>query len=271
MTNDRSREVIVYGALGLVVGIAIFQGLTIGRLMQQNVALRTDDRFARPLTLLRSPSTEQTSATLPEPREERPEEPAEVKSTEIEERLLATEDALATLSRPLYANVLSSTINAAVAHGETLVTGGYLAQDGHYHFTFITPESVALDDGRSAVTLNTRVMALSEAGVTVTGMETLATQVRNTLQHGEAWSAEEVTAAINVLAGTAEQSLLAMPSVVTLPGHEARIQIDGSGFELNARPDLLDDGSGYLLQVRLEQPNEPVPDVLPVDDGTWVE
>lgn len=270
MIKNRSREVLAYGALGFVVGVGIFQGLTIGRLMKENAALRSAGDFGLPLNLMRGPVEAGPTESSWESREVPADDQADEVAAELEEHLLATEEALVTLSRPLYANVLSSTINAAVGHGETLVTGGYLAPDGHYHFTFITPEPVALDDGRSAVALNTRLIALNEAGVTATGMETLATQVRNTLQHGEAWSGEEVTSAMQIFDATPNQALIAMPSVVTLPGHEARIQLDGTGYELTARPEMLDDGSGYLLQVRLEQPNEMDPNLLPAGDG-WAE
>lgn len=92
-------------------------------------------------------------------------------------------DRLQVLSRPLTGNFSSSAIQAVLAQGEGVVTGGYRLPDGRRLFAFVQPEL----DGGGNIDALAQVVALSDATAQALGLDTLSTNADNTLQHGEIW------------------------------------------------------------------------------------
>ena len=99
------------------------------------------------------------------------------------------------ITRPFGQNVLSSTVNAEITPSETLVTGGYRTADGNYELTLITPRSVTLEDGSEGIEVGCKILSVGSEFVEAQGLETLATNAKNTLQHAEAWTQDDVASA----------------------------------------------------------------------------
>ena len=160
----------------------------------------------------------------------------------LRERVRVLESQLAELSQPLNEETRSATVETRVGPEETLVTGGYRTPDGDTHFLFLRPTPEVLPDGRIAVKLAGNEIALTPEQLKGSDLESLATNASNTLQHGEAWQNDETD---RVLGSLRETGVVSMPSVITMPGHEAEIQVE-NGVRFRATPDLLDDGSFHL-------------------------
>jgi hypothetical protein len=93
-------------------------------------------------------------------------------------------------------------IAEVVGEGETMISKGWEGPDGRIHFTFVTPTPHQLDDGRSAIMLTTQEVAIDLSG---------------------------------------QQDQISAPSLLTLPGQPATIEISGAdGFSyrltMNAKP-----------------------------------
>ncbi len=85
------------------------------------------------------------------------------------------------------------------------MTGGYKKADGSYELTFLTPSS-ALDDFPETVDIFIRVLAVKPESVEALGLEALATNARNTLQHGEVWTEKDIIKAFSSGGASQKQS-----------------------------------------------------------------
>jgi len=186
----------------------------------------------------------------------------EALTTELEKtrkKLKALEAELADITRPMRKNVSSSTVSATLNYGETLVTGGFQESDGSYSFTFLTAEPVELADGQQTNRFMYKRLSLSKESMEQVGLDTLATNARNTLQHAEIWSASDVEKTLTEFASNSETSMNSvinqMPSVIIDAQSKATIQV-GSYFMSIMLEDLLADGSGYSIRTRIEEPGE---------------
>jgi hypothetical protein len=133
----------------------------------------------------------------------------------LKSELKAAKAELEMLSRPLTENMLSSTVNAEISPGDTLVTGGYKTADGNYEMTFITPRSVTLSDGSEGIEIRSQVLSVGPEFVEKNGMETLATNAGNTLQHGESWKQDDVRATFTSAGQNSVANMMTTPGIIT--------------------------------------------------------
>lgn len=162
---------------------------------------------------------------------------------------------LETITRPLGQDVLSSTVNAEINPGETLVTGGYKTANGNYELTLLTPRRVTLEDGREAIEMDSKVLSIGSDFVRSHGLETLATNARNTLQHAEAWMQDDVSRTLAAARDAKGVGILSAPKVVTLPSESFAVSIgetDGAQFSLEATVARSSNGS-FAIQSRVER------------------
>jgi hypothetical protein len=167
------------------------------------------------------------------------------------------------ISRPLGQDVLSSTVNCEIKPGETLLTGGYMTADGNYEMTLMTPSSVTLDDGTEGIKVSARVLSVGSDFVSANGLETLATNARNTLQHGEAWKQDDVAKTLQAASKTGGADMCSMPSVIARPSQPFTLSVGEAG-----RDQITIDGTvtrspngSYAIQSRVER-------TLKVEDAT---
>lgn len=139
--------------------------------------------------------------------------------------LEAAKSELEIINRPLTKDMLSSTVRAELSPDETLVTGGYKRPDGNYEFAFLTPSSVTLSDGSQAVRVQSSILIAGPQVVKENGLDSLATNARNTLQHAEAWEQEYTEATLRSLAKAEGTGVMTAPSVIVS---------DSKPFELEA-------------------------------------
>ena len=159
------------------------------------------------------------------------------------------------ITRPLEQDVLSSTVNAEINPGETLVTGGYRTADGNYELTLLTPRSVTLEDGREAIEVDGKVLSVGSDFVGAHGLETLATNARNTLQHAEAWMQDDVASTLAAARDAEGAGVLSSPKVITLPSTSFTVSIgeaDGAQFSFEGTVARSPSGS-FAIQSRVER------------------
>jgi hypothetical protein len=176
------------------------------------------------------------------------EERAQREKTNI--TLTKARDDLDELRRPMTADVLSSALRADLRSGEVVVTGGYKLPDGTRLYAFVQP-TVERVDGADVVNIaSTFRMVSDETGKTV-GLENLATNAANTLQHGEVWAAEEQSAVLGALETAQGMRGLSYPPVKVPTGVSS--VIEAGVLRLKVTPTLAPDRERMDFEVRLEQ------------------
>ncbi|MFC7336579.1 hypothetical protein ACFQY0_05265 [Haloferula chungangensis] len=177
----------------------------------------------------------------------------------LQNELERTKNELDVLSRPLNENdVLSAAVNAVVAQGESLVTGGYKLADGRYELTFITPKGVdrsGQSPGTDQIVIEARSMVVDDAFVELSGLETMATNARNTLQHAEAWSGDDVFQTFKSASESEGVDMSSTPTVVSRPNEPFKVEVmdaEGKGYLLTGEADFLPDGS-FAVKARAER------------------
>ncbi|MBC8039956.1 MAG: hypothetical protein H7Y06_05385 [Opitutaceae bacterium] len=180
--------------------------------------------------------------------------------TQLAERevaLVKTKEALEELRRPMTEDILSSSLRAEMKSGEAIVTGGYRLPDGKRLYAFATPV-LDVAGGTDAVLIESRYLAVTDAAGATVGLDSLATNADNTLQHGEVWLAEEQREVMGKLVGSEGVDLVVYPSVRVQPGGSALVEV--GGITLKVTPELAKGGDGLNVELRLEQPSvKPVP------------
>ncbi|MEO0794245.1 MAG: hypothetical protein AAFX93_03730 [Verrucomicrobiota bacterium] len=172
----------------------------------------------------------------------------------LKEQLAEARREIEALAAPLNQDMLSSTVHAEISENEVLVTGGYPIGDDAYEFTFISPRKVTLPDGQEAIAMDAHVLVLNQDFIEENNMRSIATNARNTLQHAEAWTIDEATAAWSAAEGHDGANLLSAPSILSLPGSDASVSIaQGDGgpsytLDINATPTL---EGGFALRSRI--------------------
>lgn len=156
--------------------------------------------------------------------------------SKLRRELASTKGELEKLSRPLRVDMASATVSATLKNGESLVTGGYQTRDGNYELTFLTPNSIRMADGREAIEIRGQILSLSPEAIASSGLETMATNARNTIQHAEAWGQDEMEGTLAAIREKTGQQLLSSPKVTALPGEQVSITIGG------------DNGTAYALE-----------------------
>lgn len=175
---------------------------------------------------------------------------------ETSDSLDATRTQLDRLRRPLELDISSTTLRANLTAGEGVVTGGHRLPDGRRLFALVATDARA--DG--AVDVAGRFFAVPEELVPALGLQTLATEAANTLQHGEVWVRDELESVATRLEQTPSASLLAKgatalragePTEVSLPAEAGGPPLTfGVNFDYDARRNL-------DLELRVESPAPP--------------
>jgi hypothetical protein len=187
---------------------------------------------------------------------------AEVRS-QLAERdavLTQTKASLEELRRPMTADIMSSSLRAELKSGEVVVTGGYKLTNGKRLYALAQPV-IEQVDGQTVVKIVSRFLSLTdEAGLAV-GMDSIATDAANTLQHGEVWVADEQTAVLAKLNASPDVDLLTYPSITMRPGGSGMIEL--GDLKLKVTPVISEDGKKMDVEVRLEQPQVPLAEETP--------
>lgn len=175
------------------------------------------------------------------------------------------------------AEPMTARLNANLAHGQSLVTGGWSVGDGRRRLAFISPAAVNAAEGPASVHLTGTFMDASEAVIAKAGLNQLLTDNKDTSQH-QVLSAEQMSVLIKYLMDTAEADILSAPRVQTADGREASIYVgpgqpnanQDNGIYLNVTPQIAADGSGLNLSLSMKvnaspapKPDSPAPVQLP--------
>jgi hypothetical protein len=135
--------------------------------------------------------------------------------------------------------------------GEAIVTGGYRVAGGKRLYAFATPV-VEQVDGKPVVRIESRYVAVTdEVGASV-GLDALATNAANTLQHGEVWIADEQRDVLAKLTGAEGAEVVQMTDLSVEAGLSGTISV--GGIQLKVTPELAESGDGLNVELRLEQP-----------------
>jgi hypothetical protein len=159
-----------------------------------------------------------------------------------------TDAKLATLRRPLDADLVSSTLRASVRPGEVVVTGGQRAADGRRVFAFVEPVRDPSTSG-GALRYRSQVAYLSDAAAAAVGLSELSSNAANTLQHGEVWLADERRAVLERLATLPDTEIVPLQDSPGALGQASRLQTGpyALSFETGAG-----EGADLDLELRLE-------------------
>lgn len=179
---------------------------------------------------------------------------------ESDTELARTRENLEELRRPLAHDTLSSTVSARLRSGEAVVTGGYQLPDGTRLYAFVQPELIDVD-GVSQVRLQGRFNLLDDETGANVGLDSIATNAANTLQHGEVWIRDEVDTVLADLARRPGALSITLPEITVRPGGTATLQLEDPPLTLKVTPSPTGTGDDMDLEVRLEQtpPESPPP------------
>jgi hypothetical protein len=167
--------------------------------------------------------------------------------------LKETQGELEELRRPMNADTLSSTLRAELKSGEVVVTGGYKLPDGRRLYAFAKP-NVEQIDGTNVVMIEGRYLTVSDEAGKAVGLDSLATNAANTLQHGEVWVPEEEATVLGRLANAPGTQIVQYPGLSVRPGRSGTISV--GDIQLKVTPTLAEDGDGVGMELRLEQPQQ---------------
>ena len=164
---------------------------------------------------------------------------------------------LAEVTLPMREDVSSSLVETDLQEGETLVAGGYKTANGRHLFTFLSPKQ--LPDG--SVKISSQVIEMSPDAAAQRGLDSLATNARNTLQHAETWDDAEVEKTLSQENADAPIDRVSMPTVIVRPdGTEFSVMIgqtaaDGQniGYELKGSVKPGPDGKGFRIRSHIIQ------------------
>jgi hypothetical protein len=157
------------------------------------------------------------------------------------------------LRRPMVADILSSTLRAELKSGEVVVTGGYPLSDGRRLYAFAKPTIQAVD-GVNEVLIEGRYFTLTDEVSKSVGLDNLATNAANTLQHGEVWVPGEEEAVLSKLQAAPGADMLICPKLFVQPGRSGTISV--GDIQLKVTPSLVENGDSLGLELRLEQPQQ---------------
>ena len=173
------------------------------------------------------------------------------KLAEHDATLAQTKQSLEELRRPMMADTLSSALRAELKSGEVVVTGGYKLPNGKRLYAFAQPV-IGQEEGVEVVKIESRFFAITDDAGKAVGLDSIATNANNTLQHGEVWVADEQTSVLAKLNASADTDMLASPSITVRPGTSGSIEI--GTLKLKVTPVVSADHANMDFDVRLEQP-----------------
>ena len=121
--------------------------------------------------------------------------------------------------------IASSVVHTRIPVGNSMVTGGYLMEDGHHEFVVLTPKWLETPAGGKQILLESKILNVDEDALLSTGLSSLVTGEQKMQQNAEVWTPEDVT---GTLTDTKGLSLLSSPSIVVNAGGSAQVQIGNS-------------------------------------------
>lgn len=175
---------------------------------------------------------------------------AREKLAETEAALTTARESLAVLRRPMETDLISSTLRANLKSGEVVVTGGYRLPDGTRAYAFVRPV-VGQAEGRDVVTIDGELRAMDEATGAAVGLDNLATNADNTMQHGEVWVEDERRVIHEALDHVSAPAAVSLPRMTVAPGRTSTIAV--GDMSLTFTPTLGADRESLDFEVRLEQ------------------
>lgn len=176
---------------------------------------------------------------------------AQEKLSKSDVSLQVVREQLDELRRPMEVDMMSSALRAEMKSGEVVVTGGYKLADGRRLYAFAKP-TVKDVAGTPVVMIEGSYLTLTDDAGRSVGLDNLATNAANTLQHGEVWVPDEATEVLGKLKGAEGTDVLTTPVLNILPGQSGVVSVGGT--QLKITPSLLDRGDGLDVEIRLEQP-----------------
>ncbi|MFT5107997.1 MAG: hypothetical protein ACI9UA_003632 [Pseudoalteromonas tetraodonis] len=158
------------------------------------------------------------------------------------------------IDRRFAPDISSSTVKTFLSETQVLVTGGFPSSDGKHTFSFITPKRHRLDDGTDAILVVERTVELDQDSIAEAGLETLATNARNTIQHAEVWERQDMQATLTLFAKREGVSVTIRPSVIARPSAGFEIEVGGRSFRGSL--DFGEAGEGFIVDTRIEHSAE---------------
>lgn len=168
-------------------------------------------------------------------------------------KLKMATDQLDELRRPMTADILSSTLKAELKSGEVVVTGGYKLADGRRLYAFAKPVIENIN-GTDVVMIHGRYLTVTDDVGKTVGLDSLATNAANTLQHGEVWVPSEEESVFSQLETTPDTVVRPYPSLSVRLGRSGTIAI--GDIQLKVTPTLGEGVDSLEMELRLEQPQE---------------
>ena len=246
-TSKRGRKLslIALGLTSVAVLLVFLTGGPTESALPFPEPIRTSKKIEQPDVVSLNPSHS------PEPKAD----PSSIEgqSSEIENvrrELAAVKVELARISKPLHEDILTSTVNATIRQGETLVTGGYMTADGNYELTLLTPRSVFIEGGREAIEVEAHILSVGPEFTKAQGLENLLTNARNTLQHAEAWTQLGRDQTLAAASGGGEAAVVSFPNVITAASVPFKMSSGEYSFEGTFAQNS--DG-GISIQSRIER------------------
>ena len=186
---------------------------------------------------------------------------ARAKLAEHDATLAQTKQSLEELRRPMMTDTLSSALRAELKSGEVVVTGGYKLPGGKRLYAFAQPV-IQQVDGADVVKVGVEIFKLTEAQGLSVGLDTIATNAANTLQHGEVWVADEYSSVAEKLRTTpGMEGSMFTPALTVRAGSSG--QIEEGDLKLRVTPLVSADHTNMDFEVRLEQPQVAAPATAP--------
>lgn len=176
------------------------------------------------------------------------------------QHLMGVETKLEQISRPMVEDMASTMFSAELTQGQSIVTGGFPTADGRSQFTILTPEKVRLADGTEAFQINAKIMALDAEKTLSSGLDSLSTKARNTLQHAEAWEKTDIDSTLEQLQNSPGSDLLTSPTLTTSAGEPFKVEfgsVEEGFYSLEGTANHSNDGSGIRLNARIELKEPP--------------
>jgi len=173
-----------------------------------------------------------------------------------QEHLESVEEQLQEISAPLAGDMASTMFHADVKEGQSVVTGGYRTADGRNQFTILKPSLIRGPNGATQIQIDSKLIAVSQDDTARTGLTTLATNAKNTLQHAESWEEADVSSTMEKIRDSTTSEYLGEPKVVVEPGQKFTIGMtsdEHDSYTLAGTAELSPTGSGVVLKARIQQ------------------
>jgi hypothetical protein len=173
-----------------------------------------------------------------------------------QEKLDEVEKELKEISEPLAEDMASTMFNADIKTGQSVVTGGYQAADGTNRFTVLKPIVKQSANGSQQIQISAQMIAVSPEDTTSTGLNTLATNAKNTLQHAETWEEADVSSTMGKVRSSQSSKYLSAPNVIVNPGEKFSMKMFGDSertYTLEGTAEVSPNGSGVVLKARIQE------------------